>query len=65
MQYKVTAVIQSVDIDNNKPVDVQWYKGPSLAAALAAQTQAAAHDETVAGEPRYRTLSVTMLMEQD
>lgn len=65
MQYTVTATIQSHNIDGNAPVDVQWYSGSSLAAAVVAMGQAAVHSDDTEGfdlpdSVRYRTLSVRL-----
>lgn len=42
MQYTVTQTIQSVRIDGNEPVDVQFYSGTDRAEAITAIAQASA-----------------------
>lgn len=69
MNYTVTAVIQSPNIDDNEPCDVQWYKGDNLAKAIVAMSGAAAHDEDLDHgdlpvSMRYRTLSVRLDKEE-
>lgn len=69
-KYIVTQMIQSADIDNNEPVQVKWYSGDSLAQAICAMTQAAAHHEEIndSGIPesaRYSVLGVTLSIEQE
>jgi hypothetical protein len=63
-EYTVVAVIQSAYIDDNIPVDVQWYKGRSLAQAISALSGAAVNHEDVDKRlpsiVRYRTLSVRL-----
>lgn len=67
--YAVTAVIQSKSIDDNEPVTVQWYTGPSLAKAITALAQSVAdHDDLDPGVPeaaRYRTLSAGIQITAD
>lgn len=68
MQYTVTTVIQSGNIDAGEPVPVQWYKGDNLALAVSAMAQAATHNErdkdsTMPEHMRVRTLSVTLTVE--
>lgn len=62
--YKVTAVIQSKDIDNNEPVTVQWYSGTSLAKAISALAGSVAdhddHDPNVPEMARYFTRSASI-----
>lgn len=69
MNYTVTAVIQSPNIDDNEPCPVQWYKGDNLAKAMHAMMGAAAHDEDVdhgdlPKSMHYRTLSVRLDKEE-
>lgn len=56
--YTVTQTIQSTSIDNNAPVEVNYYKGDNLASAMGAMAQAvAAH----AADPEWvRILSVRL-----
>lgn len=66
-KYIVSAMIQA---PANEPVDVNWYKGDDLARAIAAMTSAAVHDREVddSNMPpsvRYRTLGVTLSIEQE
>lgn len=69
MIYVVTAVIQSQNLDENRPCPVQWYKGDNLAKAVHALTGAAVHDEDLDHEGlpesmRYRTLSVELTKQE-
>ena len=61
--YTVTTTIQSRDT-SNAPVEMKWYWGDSLAAAIAAMAQAAVgHDEEGTDMPdilRYRILDVRL-----
>lgn len=68
MQYRVTATIQSQNIDGNEPVEVKWYSGESLAKAVNAMVGAATHTDDDHGDMpeamRYRTLSVRLDIEE-
>lgn len=63
IQYTVKALIEG-----SERVDVQWYDGTSLAQAISAMVEAAAHDESAANRNvpesvRYRTLAVSLTIE--
>lgn len=67
MQYTVTATIQGGNIDDNQPVEVKWYSGPSEAQAIVAMGQAATcytdPDNILPSSVRVRTLSVRLDIE--
>lgn len=57
--YTVTQKIQSVNIDENAPVDVQYYKGDSHVQAIGAMVMAATSEDI--RDPEYYTiLSVSL-----
>lgn len=51
MQYTVTQTIQSVRIDGNEPVEVQYYNGTNGMEAVSAMVQA-----TIVNDPEWVVL---------
>jgi hypothetical protein len=69
VQYIVTSRVVSRALDPDEPVNITWYQGTSLPAAMGAMAQAAArhedNDPNVPASVRTKTLDVHLAIRED